>query len=227
MSLQLQLTRLEDDGLVQLATAEPELAYLFRHGLIQDAAYSTLLRGQRRTWHRAAAEVLESLCHTETELIAAAPILARHFSLADDHPRALRYLLMAGDDAFAHYANEEAAEFYRQALEIAQPAGEPYQPVLAQHLSDLALELAAVMARATIHATANLAQDLPQAARLLEQASRLAHVLGDTAAEANINWTLMLSNIMAGGDSEQSARFGQRALDTARASGNLNLWPWF
>ncbi len=254
MSLRLQLARLEDDGLVLLATDVPELVYLFRHGLIQDAAYATLLRGQRRTWHRAAAEVLESLCRTDAELTTAAPILARHFSLAGDHPRALRYLVMAGDAAFAHYANEEAAEFYRQALDNVQAEGQPYQPALAQHVfsrygralelvsrldaalahyqqmeatarrqGDLALELAAVMARATIHSTANMAQDLPQAARLLEQASRLAQSLGDTAVEANINWTLMLSNIMAGGNPEQSARFGQRALITARASGQLNL----
>src|SRR5262249_40239450 len=93
----------------------------------------------------------------------------------------------------------------------------------ARRQGDLALELAAVMARATIHATANTAQDLPLAAQLLAQASQLAHTLGDTAAEANINWTLMLSNLMAGGDPEQSARFGQQALDTARASGQLNL----
>jgi tetratricopeptide (TPR) repeat protein len=254
LSLQVQLTRLEDAGLVQIAAAEPEPAYLFRHGLIQDAAYSTLLRGQRRAWHRAAADVLESLCRTEADTIVVAPILARHCSLADDHPRALRYLIIAGDAAFGHYANEEAAEFYRQALEIIQAQVLPYQPAQGQHVSsrygraleltsrfeaalahyrhmetiarrqgDLALELAAVMARATIHSTANMAQDLPQAARLLAQASQLAHTLGDAAAEANINWTLMLSNVMAGGDPEQSARFGRQALDTARASGQLNL----
>src|SRR5262249_25083321 len=152
---------------------------------------------------------------------------------ADDFPRALRYLILAGDAAFANFANTEAAEFYRQALEIIQSGGQPYEPAQALHVfgrygrsleltsrfeaalahyqnmeaaarrqGDLALELAAVMARATIHATANTAQDLPLAAQLLAQASQLAHTLGDTAAEANINWTLMLSNLMAGGDPE-------------------------
>jgi len=254
VTIEPQLSHLEQAGLIQVATLEPDLAYLFRHGMIQDAAYSTLLRGQRRGWHLAAAEVLETLCLTEAEALTAAPILARHFSLAEDRPRALRYLTLAGDAAFAHYANEEAAEFYRQALEIFLSAPKAYQPAQALRLfsrygraieltsrfdvalrhyermeaearrqGDLALELAAVMARATIHSTANVAQDLPQAARLLERASRLAHDLGDTAAEANINWTLMLSNVMAGGDPELTARHSQRALETARASGQANL----
>jgi len=134
VTIEPQLSHLEQAGLIQVATPEPDLAYLFRHGLIQDAAYSTLLRGQRRSWHLAAAEVLETLCLTEAEALTAAPILARHFSLAEDRPRALRYLTLAGDAAFAHYANEEAAEFYRQALEIFLSDPKAYQAAQALRL---------------------------------------------------------------------------------------------
>src|SRR5258708_37035458 len=105
MKLQPHLTQLENAGLVRVGAIEPDLLYLFRHGLIHDATYSTLLRGQRRTWHTATAEVLQSACRSEAEVISAAPILATHFSLAGDRPRALHYLTMAGDSAFAHFAN--------------------------------------------------------------------------------------------------------------------------
>jgi tetratricopeptide (TPR) repeat protein len=254
MSLQPQLAQLENAGLIRLAAAAPELAYLFRHGLIQDAAYSTLIRSQRRRWHRATAEVLESTYPTQASTVELAPILANHFTLAGDGPRALRYLVLAGDAAFGNYANAEAATFYRQALDIAGQTGAEYDPQIIRHLysrhgraleltsrfeaaldnyramealarqhEDKALELAAVLARATIHSTANMAQDVPQALGLLERASALAHELGDQAAEANINWTLLLNNTMAGGDPAQSINFGQRALELARSLGQREL----
>src|SRR5579859_7736668 len=54
-----QLTQLETFGLLRLAQPPPELEYLFRHPLIQDAAYSTVLRGDRKRIHLAAGEALE------------------------------------------------------------------------------------------------------------------------------------------------------------------------
>src|SRR5258708_22197545 len=128
MSVQPQLSQLESAGLVRVGAVEPELLYLFRHGLIQDAAYSTLLRSQLRSWHAATAEVLQSACRSDAEVITAAPILARHFSLAGDQPRALHYLTLAGDAAFDHYANAQAAGFYAQALEIANADQAEFDP---------------------------------------------------------------------------------------------------
>jgi tetratricopeptide (TPR) repeat protein len=254
MSTQPQLTQLENAGLIRLAAVEPELAYLFRHGLIQDAAYSTLLRAQRQRWHLATARVIESTCRSETETVSLAPILARHFSLAGDRPRALHFLVIAGDAAFDHYANVEAASFYGLGLEIANAPEAEYDPQLMQHLfsrhgraleltsrfeaaldnyrvmeatarkrGDKALALAAVMARATIHSTANMAQDVSEAASLLERVGSLAHEIGDLVAEANINWTLLLNNTMSGGEAARSIAYGQHALDLARALNQREL----
>ena len=255
MNLQSQLTHLENAGLIRLADVGPDLAYHFRHGLIRDAAYATLLRIQRQQWHLATAEVLESASRLEPDAVGLAPVLAHHFTEAGDRRRALHYLVIAGDLAFNNYANAEAAGFYRRALDITGHAGSAeYDASLTQHLysrhgraleltsrfdaaldnyrsmeataqqhGDKALELAAVMARATIHSTGNMAQDLPQAAGLLERASALAQELGDRAAEANINWTLLLNNSMAGGDSAQSIGYGQHALDLARSLNQREL----
>src|SRR5256885_6437582 len=56
MTARAELNTLEASGLVQVAALEPELEYLFRHALVQDAAYSSLLKQDRRTLHRLAAE---------------------------------------------------------------------------------------------------------------------------------------------------------------------------
>ena len=61
MTLLAQLGLLESAGLIQLAAAQPELEYLFRHVLVKDAAYYSLVKGDRRQLHRAVAETLEQL----------------------------------------------------------------------------------------------------------------------------------------------------------------------
>ena len=52
MTTRTELNTLEQSGLVQVAALEPELEYLFRHALVQDAAYSSLLKQDRRALHQ-------------------------------------------------------------------------------------------------------------------------------------------------------------------------------
>lgn len=111
-----QLKALETAELVQVAQRHPELAYLFRHGLIQEAAYNSLLKQQRRTLHQTIGEVLEQLSPQPTGALV--PVLAHHFAAAGDVARAWHYYVQAGDHASAHYANAEAAEHYAQALAL-------------------------------------------------------------------------------------------------------------
>ena len=56
MTARSDLGTLEASGLIEIAALQPELEYLFRHALVQDAAYASLLKQERRTLHRAAAE---------------------------------------------------------------------------------------------------------------------------------------------------------------------------
>lgn len=51
MGLPEQLAFLESADLVRMAQGQPELEYLFRHAMVQDAAYSSLLRHNRRALH--------------------------------------------------------------------------------------------------------------------------------------------------------------------------------
>ncbi len=58
MSLRTRLSALEASGLIRLAQVEPEIEYLFRHALVQDAAYASLLKADRRILHRTVGEAL-------------------------------------------------------------------------------------------------------------------------------------------------------------------------
>ncbi len=114
------LAQLESSGLVRLAQALPELEYLFRHALIQDAAYSSLVKQDRRLLHRTVAEALERMYPDRVEELAA--VLAQHFEAAGDALRALKYLTVAGQDAARRYANPEALALFTRALALSDDA---------------------------------------------------------------------------------------------------------
>ena len=80
-------------GLIALAASVPELEYLFRHALIQDAAYESLLKQERRSLHIEVAETLLELYPDHRDDMA--PVLAHHFERAEDRARAIEYLALA------------------------------------------------------------------------------------------------------------------------------------
>src|SRR5262245_60617831 len=111
MNLISQLNTLESAGLVRLVAAQPELEYLFRHALVQDAAYQSLLKQDRRKLHATVGEALEGLFPNQIDELAAT--LAYHYERAEAHDKAARYLRRAGDRARSSYANSEAIAFYQ------------------------------------------------------------------------------------------------------------------
>lgn len=120
MSARQELGRLEASGLIQIAALQPELEYLFRHALVQEAAYASLLKQDRRALHKAAAEaILAQHPDREREL---ASVLAMHFENAGENDRAAEYLVMAGDHALERFANREGVAFYARATALATDA---------------------------------------------------------------------------------------------------------
>jgi hypothetical protein len=109
------LRRLEDAGLVHRRGAPPGATYSFRHALLRDAAYGMLLRGQRRTLHARVAEALEELRPEAAE--REPQVLAWHCANAGLTDRAVALWRRAGERSAARYANLEAAEHFRRALE--------------------------------------------------------------------------------------------------------------
>jgi len=110
------LSELQRLDLVVEERRRPTPEYRFRHGLVQEVAYATLVEGRRRELHASVGRVLEELHRdSPTEVYG---LLARHFSEADEAEAAVEYLLRAGDAARAVYANEQALEHYGAALAL-------------------------------------------------------------------------------------------------------------
>ncbi len=116
------LSELQRLDLVVEERRRPTREYRFRHGLVQQAAYASLLQDRRREVHRLVGVALEEL--GRDELSEAYGLLAHHFSEADEPARAARYLLEAGDAARSLFAEDEAVRYYRRALGFLDRLGE-------------------------------------------------------------------------------------------------------
>lgn len=102
-------------GLVFCRGTPPESSYLFKHALVQDAAYGTLLRRTRQQLHARIAEVLETQFADEAK--REPEVLGRHFSEAQRPDCAAGYWLKAGRQAAERSANLEAIRHLSRALE--------------------------------------------------------------------------------------------------------------
>jgi predicted ATPase len=117
---QLQL----DDALAQLERAElvfrrgtrPDAEYTFKHALVQDAAYGTLLRGRRQQLHSRIVAALEGQF---PDIVATQPaLLAHHCTEAALTEQAVAYWLAAGRQALARSAAAEAVALLRRGLAL-------------------------------------------------------------------------------------------------------------
>src|SRR5205085_5108473 len=82
MTLNHRLQTLEGSGLIRLVDSYPELEYLFRHALLQEVTYHTLVKQDRRRLHLVVGETLERTYPERSADLAA--VLARHFAEAGD-----------------------------------------------------------------------------------------------------------------------------------------------
>ena len=114
--LQSALDRLIAAGLLFRQGVPPHATYLFKHALVQDAAYGTLLRNRRQQLHARIAATLEGqfpeIVETQPEL------MARHCAEAGLVEKAVGYWTLAGEWAVKRDANAEATRHFRRALEL-------------------------------------------------------------------------------------------------------------
>jgi class 3 adenylate cyclase/tetratricopeptide (TPR) repeat protein len=115
------------EELVRERVHDPELEYIFKHALTQEAAYELLLLRRRKELHRRAGEVLERLYPEQRSELSSA--LAYHFRLGGEWQRAADYAMQAGAQAVKVYALSEALEHYEHAYEALErlPQAPPEQ----------------------------------------------------------------------------------------------------
>ncbi|APG93193.1 ATP-binding protein [Sinorhizobium americanum] len=110
------LLKLERSGLVLRNGIPPEATYAFKHALVQDAAYESLLKSRRHHIHAIIASTLES---EFPEVAEAEPeTLARHYTSAQLPDQAAEYWLKAGQLALKRSANVEAVAHLRKGLQV-------------------------------------------------------------------------------------------------------------
>ncbi|HMK08142.1 MAG TPA: hypothetical protein VK449_03830, partial [Anaerolineales bacterium] len=243
------LGALLDAGLITPADEGGRRAFAFRHALLQDAAYASLLRAERRSLHRLVGETLEQVEAPASAVADRAPRLAEHFRQAGDLGRSLGYFLQAGEAAARRYANAEAIAHFRQArslLDRRQTDPAQWQQVLlglgqafelsGQHADALAayqdledfagaqeapaVEQAAALARAKLYSTLTPVHDARRARHILEQTLAEARGRRDGRAEARVLWNLMVLEMWSGEDYAASIEFGTAAVELARRSGD-------
>jgi class 3 adenylate cyclase len=112
--LQAALGQLSDAGLLFCRGTAPHSSYLFKHALVQDAAYGTLLRGRRQELHASVAALLEQ---DFRELVERQPeILAHHLTAAGNTERAIDEWWKAGQRTAARSAHAEAIGHFERGL---------------------------------------------------------------------------------------------------------------
>jgi class 3 adenylate cyclase len=116
------LGHLQHAELVRMRQRLPELEYIFKHALVQEAAYGSILAERRRVIHRRVAQALERVFADRIDEFTS--VLAYHYALAEDWEKAQEYLFKAGDQAGRMAADAEALEHYHRA-EAAYAKGRP------------------------------------------------------------------------------------------------------
>jgi len=124
-TLQRELRRLVEAELVYQRGVPPQSTYVFKHALIQDAAYQSLLKSTRQHYHQRIAQVLE---FQFPETVEGQPeLLAHHLMEAGLTEHSVTYWYKAGQRAVERSAHAEAIAHLRQGLELLQTLPESPQ----------------------------------------------------------------------------------------------------
>ena len=226
-----------DESIVDLQRRElirekspvPDLSYMYKHVLTQEAAYSSLLLARRRELHFLVAQCLERNSPEQVHEIA------RHFLGAREQGRAVPYLVEAGAQGARAYATSEAVGYYRQALEILQTTQDPKQHRqafeglggaltfgndvpgavenyhnmfhAAKEYGDLPMQVSALNKLG--FATALFQGQFPEAEEHLADAERLARQCGDLPGLAEFHMTYCYMTVPLGEFDDAIAHLGE------------------
>ena len=115
-NLKSHLMKVEELIFLYQRSSFPELEYVFKHALIQEVAYSSLLDNKRKEIHRKIGGAIEELYSSKLEEYY--EILAYHYSNSDDLEKAYFYLKLAAKKATQKYSLWEAFNYFREAIKV-------------------------------------------------------------------------------------------------------------
>ena len=223
--LQHELGRLVEAEIVYQRGVPPQATYFFKHALIQDAAYQSLLKSTRQQYHQRIGQVLEAqfleTAETQPELVA------HHYTEAGLTEQAVHYWHHAGQRASERSAHLEAIHHLRQGLALLQTL--PGTPARTQREVDMLITLGASLIAVQGFAAREVGETYTYAQQLchhLADPYRLFPVLRGLWHYANVRATYQTAYALG----EQLLTLAQHVQDSAmlvaayRALGATLLW---
>jgi class 3 adenylate cyclase/tetratricopeptide (TPR) repeat protein len=206
--LQSGLGQLVVDELLYQRGRPPRSRYLFKHALIQDAAYQSLLKRTRQQYHQHVAKLLEDrfpeVASTQPELVA------HHYTEANCPAEAIAYWHKAGVAAASTSANLEAVDQFRRGLALVEALPDPSERAERELDLQMALGPALIATKSFSH---------PDFGRTYERAWELCQQLGDHPREVTALRGLMLHHLNLQ-EMEKSQHFAEEALRVAERLGD-------
>ena len=155
-----------------LPDPSPGGEYMYKHILVADTIYSTLLKRERKELHGRVAETIEKLFADQLE--NQIDVLARHFFWSDQIERALHYLILAGQKAARNFNSSQAQKYFEDALSLLPRV---------EHTDQQALQVHIGLGDALV-----LAGNYPETRAAYERATEV--IAGDEQANAEIACSL-------------------------------------
>jgi predicted ATPase len=203
-SLQQALAKLVEAQVLYRRGAPPQSRYTFKHALIQDAAYQSLLKSKRQQYHQQIAHVLEGRF---VEIIETQPeLLAHHYTEAGLIAQAIPYWQRAGRTALERSANSEVIGHLTKALELLKTL--PDTPERIQQELDLQITLGPAL-------IVTKGWSAPEVEKAYTRARELCQQVGETSQLSLVLWGLWVFYHVRG--EHQTARaLGEQLLHLAQ-----------
>jgi TOMM system kinase/cyclase fusion protein len=209
--LQHELKMLVDADLVHRRRGVRNPTYVFKHALIRDTAYESMLRQVRRQVHARIATALEK--HFP-ELVETRPdLLAMHLANAGQKREAIGYAMKAGMAALMRSANQEAAAYITEALTWLDVAEDP------RERAQLELGLNGVLTPALM---ATRGWGDARIGELVERSQQLIDLVGASPQTVQMLWLLLVFH-HSRGHRQQARAISERLLGMAQQAGNKDL----
>ena len=207
-SLQQALARAEDAQLIYRYGTPPESHYVFKHALIQDAAYSSLLKKSRQQYHEHVAHtLLERFPETAEEQ---PELLAVHYEAAGDSAKAIQYWMQAGKRALERDAKLEAiAQLYAALTALKRlPEGEDTARL------ELSIQLTVMPAHMAVHGWPS-----KELERCCLRARELAIQLSDHQSLYGASWGLHSVHFLRG-EQDEALVIAKQIFEMGKATGS-------
>jgi predicted ATPase len=203
-ALQRELSRLVDAELLYQRGMPPDVGYVFKHALIQEAAYQSLLRSTRQQYHARIAQAMVERFADEAQ--ARPEFVARHFTEAGLSDAAAQWWQRAGQQAFRRASYAEAIAHYGKGLAVLSALPQSEQRDQAELGFEVELGYALIPVRGWA---------APETAQAFTRAGELCRQIGDTPKLFRALWGLGAFHFVRG-DQHEARKVADQCLTVSR-----------